>query len=118
MTTREIGNIGEDFTADFLIKKGCRILERNFTIRGGEIDIIAQKGSVIHFVEVKTRKPNPLSKGEEAITQSKISHILKAANVYIYRNNIELSCVFDVAIVTVDNGSVRGFDYIQRAFNA
>lgn len=118
MTTREIGNIGEDFTADFLLKKGCMILGRNFTIRGGEIDIIAQKGNVIHFVEVKTRKLRPLSPGEEAITQSKISHILKAANVYISKNEIELSCVFDVAIVTVANGSVRDFKYIQRAFNA
>lgn len=118
MTTRDIGNIGEDFTAEFLKKKGCRILERNFTIKGGEIDIIAQKGNLIHFVEVKSRKSRPLSSGEEAITQGKISHIIKAAKAYISQNEIELSCIFDVAVVEIDNGSVTDFKYIQRAFNA
>lgn len=118
MTTREIGNLGEDFTADFLVKKGCRILERNFTIRGGEIDIIAQKGDIIHFIEVKSRKKAPLSSGAEAITKTKISHIVKAANAYISLHEIELSCIFDVAIVEIDDGSVTDFKYIQRAFNA
>lgn len=118
MTTREIGNIGEDYTADFLKYKGCTILERNFTVRGGEIDIIARKGNVLHFVEVKSRKKNPLSTGTEAVTERKIQHIIKAASEYIQRNEIELSCIFDVAVVEIDGGRVTDFKYIQRAFNA
>lgn len=118
MTTKEIGNIGEDYTAKYLEAKGCEILARNFTIRGGEIDIIAKKGELIHFVEVKSRKRSPLSTGGEAITRSKIGFIVRAANEYINRNEIDLSCVFDVAIVEVDNGTVTDFTYIQRAFTA
>ncbi len=117
MTSREIGDIGEEFTAQFLIKKGCEILERNFTIRGGEIDIIAKKGNLIHFVEVKSRKHNPLSSGEEALTKTKISRIIKAAHEYINRNDIDSSAVYDAAIVEISSGVVTGFDYIQCAFS-
>ena len=116
MTSREIGNIGEEFTAQFLIKKGCEILERNFTIRGGEIDIIAKKGNLIYFVEVKSRKHNPLSSGEEALTKTKISRIIKAAHEYLNRNDIDSSAVYDAAIVEISNGVVTDFDYIQSAF--
>ncbi|MCD8108024.1 MAG: YraN family protein [Oscillospiraceae bacterium] len=118
MTTREIGNIGEDYTAKFLEKNGCEILSRNYTIKGGEIDIIAKKGDIIHFVEVKTRKPNPVESGEEAVNRAKIAHIIKTARFYIRRNRIDCSCVFDVAVVELTETKVTGFKYIQRAFTA
>ncbi len=118
MTNKEIGNIGEEFTSKFLESKGCEILARNFTIRGGEIDIIAKKGTVIHFVEVKARKKAPLVSGDQAITKSKIAHIVRTANAYINKFEIDCNCVFDVAIVEVDNGNVTDFKYIQRAFTA
>ncbi len=118
MTNKEIGYIGEDFTAQFLLSKGCEILERNFTIRGGEIDIIAKKGELIHFIEVKSRKKSPLASGDKAITQTKIRHIVKTAQIYLSKFEIECNCVFDVAIVEIDNGKVTDFKYIQRAFTA
>ncbi len=118
MTNKDIGYIGEDFTARFLQSKGCEILARNFTIRGGEIDIIAQKGGLIHFVEVKSRKRSPLVSGDQAITKSKIAHIVRTANAYISKFEIDSNCVFDVALVEIDNGKVTDFKYIQRAFTA
>ena len=116
MTSREIGDIGEEFTVQFLIKRGCEILERNFTVRGGEIDIIAKKGKLIHFVEVKSRKHNPLSSGQEALTKTKVSRIIKAAHEYINRNDVDISAAYDAAIVEISDGVVTGFDYIQSAF--
>lgn len=118
MNTRQIGNLGEDYTVRFLEKNGCEILNRNFTIKGGEIDIVAKKGDIIHFVEVKTRKPNPLVTGDEAIRSEKIKHIIKTAKVYVKRFNIDCSCVFDVAVVELTGTRVTGFKYIQRAFTA
>lgn len=118
MNARETGNIGEDFTARFLKEKGCEIVARNFTVRGGELDIVAKKGSVLHIVEVKTRKPGALSSGDEAITPDKISHIIRAANEFVRKNGLEISCVFDVAIVELNGKIVTGFRYIQRAFTA
>ena len=118
MTSREIGNIGEDYAARYLISKGCEILSRNFCIRGGEIDIIAKKGELLHIVEVKTRKAGALQSGDEAITPKKIARTIRAAKAYIVANEIDLSCVFDVAIVEMRGEEVTGFKYIQRAFTA
>lgn len=118
MTSREIGDIGEDYTVKFLTEKGCEILARNFTVRGGELDIVAKKGGVLHVVEVKTRKKGALSGGGEAITPRKISRIVKAARIFLEKSELDISCVFDVAIVETDNGKVAGFEYIQRAFTA
>lgn len=118
MTNKEIGNIGEEYTANFLLEKGCEILARNFTVRGGEIDIIAKKGELIHFVEVKARKKSPLETGDKAITKAKINHIVRTAQIYLSKFEIECNCVFDVAIVEVDNSNVTDFKYIQRAFTA
>lgn len=118
MDRKEIGNLGEEYTARFLRSNGCEILARNFTIRGGELDIVAKKGDILHIVEVKTRKPNPLSSGGQAITPKKIASVVRAASAYIAQNEIDLSCVFDVAIVEVDGEKITGFQYIQRAFTA
>ena len=51
---RKAGNIGEDAVCGFLVRHGYEIIKRNFTVRGGEIDIIAKKADIIAFVEVKT----------------------------------------------------------------
>ncbi len=118
MTSREIGNIGEEYTAEFLREKGCEILDRNYCIRGGELDIVAKKGELIHIVEVKTRRRGALSGGEEAFTPKKISRILRAAKAYLSAKELDMSCVFDAAIVELDGAEVVKFEYIQRAFTA
>ena len=100
------------------MSKGCEILDRNFCIRGGELDIVAKKGNLLHIVEVKTRKAGALSGGDEAITPKKISRIIRAAGAYINVRELDMSCVFDVAIVELKGEEVTGFKYIQRAFTA
>ena len=118
LTPKEIGDLGEDYVAEFLRSKGCEILARNFRIRGGELDIVAKKGELLHVVEVKTRRPDPLSSGDDAITPQKQAFIIKATEAYIRKNGLDLSCVFDVAVVEAADGRVTDFKYIQRAFTA
>lgn len=118
MTKKDIGDIGEEYAAKYLSEHGCEIVCRNFRIKGGEIDIIAKKGDILHIVEVKTRKPSPLTTGEEAITPRKRELLIRAAGEYLNRNGLEISCVFDVAVVELSGGSVTDFKYIQRAFTA
>ena len=72
MNSVEIGNIGEDYVCSYLIKQGYEIVERNYRIRGGEIDIIAVNNDYIAFVEVKSRKPNSMVGGFNAIDKRKI----------------------------------------------
>lgn len=64
---RKAGNIGEDAVCGFLVRHGYEIIKRNFTVRGGEIDIIAEKADIIAFVEVKTREHGSLTSAEEAV---------------------------------------------------
>lgn len=118
MTKREIGDFGENYVCDFLKRHGYKILDRNYAIRGGEIDIIAKKNDVIAFVEVKTRKENPLTDGEEAITQYKKTHLIKTADVYFNKLEEPCCCRFDVAVVTVLNKKATHLKYYVSAFDA
>jgi putative endonuclease len=121
MTSREIGDIGENAVAAFLEHNGYEILERNFTVRGGEIDIIARKDGRLAFVEVKTRKSGSLTSGESAITLSKRRFLLKTADAY-YRGYKKkyggAICRFDVAIAEIDNGKIKHVKYYVAAFDA
>lgn len=81
--SRAVGNRGEDLACTFLKKLGYRILERNFTIRGGEIDIIALEGSDLVFVEVKARFSSEYGLAREAVTPWKLRALQKSALFYI-----------------------------------
>lgn len=65
------------------MSRGFRILERNWSCRLGEIDLICEKGGVVHFVEVKTRKTTEYGNPEEAITPTKVRHLRRAIELYL-----------------------------------
>lgn len=115
---REIGDVGEEATANFLLKNGYEILKRNYTVRGGEIDIIAKKNDVIAFVEVKTRGKNPIVTGENAITKSKKQLIIKTAERFLLSLNEPCNCRFDVAVVEAREMKVVRLKYYVSAFDA
>ncbi len=62
MSNLSLGKQGEEIAADFLKKKGMKILERNFRTPFGEIDVITEKNRKLHFVEVKTRRSTKFGK--------------------------------------------------------
>ena len=51
---QQIGQVGEDLAVKFLVKQGFSLLQRNYTLKIGEIDIVATKAQKLHFIEVKT----------------------------------------------------------------
>ena len=118
MNTRDIGRIGEDLTVDALQKNGYNILARNYTIRGGEIDIIAEKGDIIAFVEVKTRADNSLDEGVLAVNKKKQRLIVKTSQEYLYRVGSTHQPRFDIADVVIKNNKPISFKYYQNAFDA
>lgn len=117
-TKRDIGNAGETTVCKFLQKNGYEILKRNYTIRGGEIDIIAKKNDCIAFVEVKTRKFGALQTGEEAINKSKQKCIIKTAQRYFNLLSEPCSGRFDVAVVETSGEEIRKIKYYVSAFDA
>ena len=93
---RAIGNIGEDYAVKVLKKSKYKILERNFTIRGGEIDIIAKDGEYLVFVEVKMRKTTDFGRPSEFVGLKKQEHLRKAALLYMKKIEYDGLCRFDV----------------------
>lgn len=93
-----------------LIKQWYKIVARNYTIRGWEIDLIAVKDDVIHFVEVKSS--NFVEDFQDYITKSKIKSLVKTAKTWMYKNPGDFLYQFDLAIVK-DNE----IDYIENFIN-
>jgi putative endonuclease len=82
---KNIGDNGEEFAARMLEDSGYRILERNYTTRYGEIDIIALRDGVLHFIEVKTRTGMDFGYPAEAVDENKVTRIRRTAECYIGR---------------------------------
>ena len=101
--TREIGMQGEELVAQVLLARGYKILARNYRTRGGEIDIIARREGVIHFIEVKTRTRGTEDYGRpsEAVNGEKQRRIRSAAQYYFMRHEQTVACSMDVAEVEV-----------------
>ena len=95
--SREKGNIAEERATDFLIQKGYIIIERNFYSRFGEIDIIATKKGVLHFLEVKSALNYELA--VQNLTPKKISKLIKTGDVYMKKNGLDVDFVYDGVLV-------------------
>jgi putative endonuclease len=118
MTNKEVGFLGEKIAALYLEKKGYTIMKRNFTVKGGEIDIIAKKDGFIAFVEVKTRSADFMSDGFSAVTEKKRRLIIRASEIYSLRYPHDLQPRFDVVQIILDGKKVIGFNYVENAFDA
>ena len=114
---KRLGKEGEDIVVKFLERSGYLILEKNFTAKYGEIDIIAENGDFIAFVEVKARKPDSMVSGFEAVNKRKRGLIIKTASDYCCKHPSVLQPRFDIAEVTIDSGRVLSIDYIPNAYD-
>ncbi len=93
---KDLGDFGEYVAADFLEAKGYRVLERNFYVKGDEIDIIAENRECLVFVEVKTRSNSRFGTPVESVGFRKQQHMLAAARAYLYRHSTSKEIRFDV----------------------
>ena len=119
MKTTEIGRRGEQVVCQFLCNRGYEIIQQNFCVRGGEIDIIAQNKTDLAFVEVKTRKPGSLVSGYEAVTKSKQNRLIYAAALWCEAHPEQTRQPrFDVAVVIMRGKVVLSVDYLEQAFDA
>lgn len=88
MKNKQLGNLGELIATVYLFLKGYHIIHRNFLVKGGEIDIIAEKKDEIVIVEVKTRKNDKFGVPKDAVNHHKQKHIIYATKCYIARNRL------------------------------
>lgn len=95
-----LGKAAETRACIYLKLHGYKILERNYTGRFGEIDIIGSKNNEITFFEVKQRKNNSYGGGAAAVTYSKQQKIIKTASQYLMQFDKEPAVSFDVIEIT------------------
>ena len=114
MNTKNTGNLGEKLATAFLILKGYEVLERNFFVRGGELDIVAKKNDEIVIVEVKTRTGDKYGAPKDAVNKEKASHIIYAAKCFIAKNKLfDKKVRFDIIEVYLP---VIKINHIKHAF--
>lgn len=104
--SRAIGNEAETLAVQALKDNGYEILERNYSCRVGEIDIIATKDSFICFIEVKYRNPMGFGTAVDAITSSKMRKILMTAKNYLYQTK-KTDTDYRIDAVLIDGSSVE-----------
>ena len=112
----DIGKRGETLAISFLKKNGYRIIESNFRCRYGEIDIIAQDGKTVAFIEVKTKTSNRFGSPTQAIDLRKQRQVSKTALAYISQKRLtNYSARFDVVGINI-KGSNSEIELIKNAF--
>ena len=90
------GQCGEDIAAEYLKKKGYKIIVRNYRNKIGEIDIIAKNREDLIFIEVKTRSSDKFGTPAEAVTYYKKRKIVNCAKAYLMINPTDLNIRFDI----------------------
>jgi putative endonuclease len=117
LTRREVGVTGERLAADFLEELGYQIVQRNFRCKEGEIDIIAQQGECLVFVEVRTRRGSAFGTPEESITQSKGERLVSVAESYLQTCD-EQPASWRIDVVAVElssNNEIVRLGHIENA---
>lgn len=114
---RTKGIRGEDAAADFLYRKGLRLLERNYRCPAGEVDLIVEERGTIVFVEVKARSPESRFAPEEAVDGTKQERLRAAARYYLKAWRDAGPLRFDIVSVFLDKrGSVSAIEHHEDAF--
>lgn len=94
---KNIGNYGEDLASQYLENNNHKIINKNFTIRQGEIDIISIINNILVFTEVKSRYSKKYGTPLESISYSKMKNIKFLASYFIYKNKLyDYNVRFDV----------------------
>ena len=99
---KRLGEYGENLAADFLIRKGCKILDKNFRISCGEIDLIAESGDELLFIEVKTRTDSLLGYPELAVDWQKLQKITQTAQYYIQNRKLNKFWRLDIISIEIN----------------
>ena len=111
----DLGNLGETLAVEFLQKKGYAILATNWTFQKAEVDIIAQKDSILAVVEVKTRSSIDFGLPQDFVKPKKIQLLVKAINEYVTTNDLEVDVRFDIIAIHKEGQQFK-IEHLEDAF--
>ena len=114
---RQEGQGAETLAVDYLKQQGYQILARNYRNNSGEIDIIAQDGNTVCFVEVKMRRSTAFGMPAEAVMKWKMRKLIQVAGYYLKAKKLtDAKARFDVVAVREEDGGIVKVDLFKNAF--
>ncbi|UMB52872.1 YraN family protein [Lutibacter sp. A64] len=114
-THNELGKKGEELAAEYLLKNGYQILEKNWFYKKAEVDIIALKGETLAVIEVKTRSSDYFGNPQDFVNQKKIRLLVEAINQYITTKDLDVEVRFDI-IAILKNQYTFKIEHLEDAF--
>lgn len=116
MDRNAIGRDAEATAEKHLLKQGFKLVQRNFSARTGEIDLIMNQGPLLIFVEVRYRKSSDFGTGADTVTQAKQKKIIRTAQTFLQKTGMKWQQYrFDV--VSISHGTEANIHWIPNAFN-
>jgi len=110
------GSLGEGLAAGYLTGNGFIILHQNWRHSHWEVDIIAVKGGVLHFIEVKTRRTKKFGHPEEAVSKKKIRNLVNASEEYLYQFPQWQRIQFDILAITLLKNVPAEYFFIEDVY--
>ncbi len=110
------GNTGEAMAAEYLSSKGYHIMHQNWRHSHWEVDIIAEKDGILHFMEVKTRRTKKYGHPEEAVSNKKIQNLINAAEEYLYHHPKWKRIQFNILAITILEGEPTEYFLIEDVY--
>ena len=110
------GSLGEGLAVEYLIKNGFGLLHQNWRHSHWEVDIIAQKDTVLHFIEVKTRRTKKFGHPEESVTKKKIQNLINASEEYLYQFPQWKRIQFDILSITILKNEPAEYFFIEDVY--
>jgi putative endonuclease len=111
----EKGIFGEELAKEYLINRGYKILYTNWRTAKYEVDIIAQKDTILVFCEVKCRSSNLFGNPEFFVTKRKQKNIIKSAAIYIGQNHWQGETRFDIISILMEEKTIK-VNHIEDAY--
>lgn len=111
----DLGKKGEQLALEFLQQNGYLILEKNYRFKKAEVDIIAQKESVLAVVEVKTRSSDYFGNPQDFVNPKKIKLLVSAIDNYIVEKDLDVDVRFDIIAILRQKNDFK-IEHIQDAF--
>ena len=115
-THNTLGVDGENLAAEWLKTKEYEILHRNWRHSHYEIDIIASKNKMLHFVEVKCRNASPFGFPEDSVTKKKFKNLKMAADEFLFRNPGHRWIQYDILSITLYKNKEPDFFLLEDVF--
>ena len=117
MTTKKVGDKGEERAVRFLEQKGYEIIERNWRTRSGELDIIAYKNETIVFFEVKTLPHGTLDMIKRELNHQKLERILKTSKRFLLKHREYNNSYVRFDVIVIDMPGLEPVYHIENAFS-